>query len=269
MTASTFPRDSVEAAVMSAMHGHNGVGVGDGGSMAAITITRHSDRRKPSELVAFDENGNVILKCQCLTRGTPIPENPTCDPTLKYGDTPTGKYAPTMISFLPHAAPGIGQYWIGLDADDLYHTEARHAEILGRRGLGIIAGRGELLRPTHGSVRLRDSDMEALVQVIGKRRFSVTILDAGQAANFGFNLSSTRTREVEETELALAAHYRSGVKPHFWNDVVTRRYLIAAYGYETLDGARDHLIAANGEIARPSRSAISRFWQTIGKLRSA
>lgn len=95
------------------------------------------------------------------------------------GNTPVGKYALTHITRLAKAITGIGTLWCPLDPSDFYDTQARRAEIAGRTGLGIHGGRGnELLKSTHGCIRVKDRDMEDFYRIAGKMRFTIIIGEA-------------------------------------------------------------------------------------------
>lgn len=86
------------------------------------------------------------------------------DPTLPYGDFPTGTYEVTgYVAFeTPH--PRIGNGWLPLDGA---LGQARDAKQGGRTGLGIHAGRGDdELRPTYGCLRMLDRDFAAMVDAI-------------------------------------------------------------------------------------------------------
>ncbi len=145
---------------------------------AQITITFKTDRRKAGRLVLRDAKGAIMFSCQALGRSAGHHSNPTRDPLKYRGDTPAGRYASTFVSALSKPVPGIGSLWIGLDPDDFYDTQARKAELAGRRGIGIHGGRGNiLLKATHGCVRLLDRDMADLSRVAGKLRFTVLIED--------------------------------------------------------------------------------------------
>ena len=143
---------------------------------ATVQITLPSDRKKMGVLVLRDAKGKTLFSCRCLGRSAGHASNPSRDPLGFRGDTPLGKYAPTFVSHLARPITGIGQLWVGLDPDDFYDTQARKAELAGRRGLGIHGGRGnQLLKATHGCIRLLDKDMEDFARIAGKMRFTVII----------------------------------------------------------------------------------------------
>ena len=146
---------------------------------ANLTITVPQDRYQRGELVLRDAAGKTLFSCHCLARSVGNGSNSGRDPLFYRGDTPLGRYEVTFVSHLARAVTGIGTYWIGLDPDDFHDDDARKAELNGRRGLGIHAGRGNtILKPTHGCIRLLDRDMEDLARIAGKLRFTVEIVEA-------------------------------------------------------------------------------------------
>jgi hypothetical protein len=137
-----------------------------------------SDRTKPGALTLFGPDGKILHSCICLGRSAgwfdKVRGIVNRDPLVYRGNTPTGEYALTSVAVLPKPMTGIGTLWATLDP---VGGQAQVAENLGRRGLGIHGGRGETLKPTHGCIRLRDSDMAALAKAAGKLRFTVTITE--------------------------------------------------------------------------------------------
>lgn len=143
---------------------------------ATVTITVHQDRKQSATLTLIDERGATLFSCLCLARSAGHTSNPSRDPLHYRGDTPIGRYALTHVSRLPQPVTGIGTLWCPLDPNDFYDSQARRAELNGRTGLGIHAGRGNVFRkPTHGCVRLLDKDMEDFARIAGKTRFTVEI----------------------------------------------------------------------------------------------
>lgn len=91
--------------------------------------------------------------------------NPTRDPALPYGDTPTGEFAVSRYFPFAETHPRIGDGWIPMTG---LSGQAEDAVRGGRTGLGIHAGRGnDRLVPTYGCVRLLDSDMAWLAKLVG------------------------------------------------------------------------------------------------------
>lgn len=140
-----------------------------------IEILLHSDRSRPGTLIVRGglRGRQGLFSCACLGRSAGDPRrNPSADPLRWRGHTPTGSFALTSFTTLSAAIRGIGRYWIALDP---VAGQALAAEQAGRKGLGIHGGRGDVLMPTHGCIRLRDRDMLALRDVLGKARFTVSV----------------------------------------------------------------------------------------------
>lgn len=148
----------------------------------SMLIRLPEDRTQAGRLELRDRAGRVVFSCACLGRSAGIFDAVTGrvrrDRLAYRGDTPLGEYAPTFVTALAKPITGIGNLWVGLDP---VAGEALEAELAGRRGLGIHGGRGETLRPTHGCIRLKDSDMKALAAAAGRNRFIVTIISMGIA----------------------------------------------------------------------------------------
>jgi hypothetical protein len=144
-----------------------------------ISITLPKDRTKPGTLVLKDPKGETLFSCPCLGRSSGHSTNLKRDPMKYRGNTPVGKFMLTSVDRLGYWHRGIGTLWVQLDPDDFYDTQARRAEIGGRRGFGIHGGRGnDILKVTHGCVRLLDRDMADFARVAGKMRFTVEIAEA-------------------------------------------------------------------------------------------
>ncbi len=149
-----------------------------GVSKGSVLISLPKDRHKHGTLVLRGPSGALLFSCHALGRSVGTPTNPSHDPVKFRGDTPLGKYALTHIVRLARPVTGIGILWCPLDPDDFYDTQARRAEIAGRRGLGMHGGRGDLvLKATHGCVRLRDRDMQDFERIAGKMRFTIEIVE--------------------------------------------------------------------------------------------
>lgn len=168
----------------------------------SMLIRLPDDRTQAGQLQLRDRGGRLVFFCPCLGRSAGIfdavtgtaarlraaattnvpaskPAGTVRRDRLAYrGDTPLGDYAPTFVTTLARPITGIGNLWVGLDP---VAGEALAAEQAGRRGLGIHGGRGETLRPTHGCIRLKDSDMEGLAAAAGRNRFVVSIVSQGAA----------------------------------------------------------------------------------------
>lgn len=97
--------------------------------------------------------------------------NPDRDPTLPWGDTPTGDYLQTRL--IEFAEPTqLGDAWVPIEG---VSGAAAAAKQNGRTGLGIHAGRGAKLMATYGCVRLRQSDFDRFADVVGDNRLAVRV----------------------------------------------------------------------------------------------
>ena len=145
----------------------------------SMQIHLPDDRTVLGRLRLRNSFGALVFTCQCLGRSAGLFDAVTGrvrrDRLAYRGDTPLGEYAPTFVTTLARPITGIGRLWVGLDPVD---GEALAAEQAGRRGLGIHGGRGETLRPTHGCIRLKDSDMAALAAAAGRHLFTLRVLEA-------------------------------------------------------------------------------------------
>ncbi len=140
-----------------------------------ITIILPKNRKLPGRLELRAAEGALLFACACLGRSAGHATNPSRDPLLYRGHTPTGDYALTFVTALARPIPGIGRLWVGLDP---VGGQAQQAEDAGRTGLGIHGGRGnDALMMTHGCIRLFDRDMAQLAKVAGKLRFTVSIVE--------------------------------------------------------------------------------------------
>jgi hypothetical protein len=149
--------------------------------MFQIRIMLSLDRAIPGVLHLFGPQGRYLRSWSCLAKAdnerAAAEGNPERHPTLPYGDTPTGTYAPARVQATGAKAAKLGPFWIpliGTGAND----DARCARPgLGvRTGLGIHAGRGnDHLVPTHGCVRLLQSSMDDLCAYIGTDQVLVKV----------------------------------------------------------------------------------------------
>jgi len=165
------------------------------GKSLVIRAEFSSDRDQTGTLVLEDSAGQKLAG-PFLAYGrsdsgvAAIHNNPTRDPTLKYGDTPTGTFSvPRAIAtgdgttYASHSYGPNGALVLQPTAGD-----ALVASQNGRIGLLIHSGdpgSNNKLRATHGCVRLSNSDMAALMQAISKagenatfNRCEVTRIDA-------------------------------------------------------------------------------------------
>lgn len=104
-------------------------------------------------------------------------ENPTCDPLQPFGNIPTGTYTGARtVAGKPSRSYGPNKRFL-LTATGGQALEACKAPDP-RWGL-MIHGGDPLpsggLRPTHGCLRLADTDMAMLVELVGASTLEVTI----------------------------------------------------------------------------------------------
>ena len=101
-------------------------------------------------------------------------KNPTRDPLLPWGDTPTGVYAPTHPVWLDKKTQ-LGEAWIpiiGISGDALRAVKN------GRTGLGIHAGRGsDKLKPTYGCLRMLAKDFYRMIAYINEDPIDLEITE--------------------------------------------------------------------------------------------
>lgn len=136
----------------------------------AITVRLHKDRYRLGEAALGAVN---ICPClgisdnsQAIAHG-----NPSRNPLLPYGDTPTGVYTGTVIP--PGDVDGYGEY------RRIFLTPVSGDGVLAEQAPGMRAGLlvhgGELnplytwwdgLRPTYGCVRVPDDGMKAIMEVV-------------------------------------------------------------------------------------------------------
>lgn len=101
------------------------------------------------------------------------------DPTLPYGDTPSGVYAPSRILPLAPPHPRIGALFLPLEGAS---GDAHLAKLRGRTGLGLHAGRGDgNLVATYGCLRVRDCHMAEIYDIVGGDEVLVTVHDVGES----------------------------------------------------------------------------------------
>lgn len=126
--------------------------------------------------------GETMFWCPCYgkadTAGAVAHNNPTRDPTKPYGDFAAGEYRMEVIEADPNNVTKFGHaqriQLTGVAGDALAGVEN------GRFGILIHGGdlRNGELRPTFGCLRLQDSDMMMLIDVV--ERYAIdTLVAAG------------------------------------------------------------------------------------------
>lgn len=147
-----------------------------------IEVKLPTDRTKTGTLKLIDEKTGLILFGPVSVLGRAASNdakahgNPTRDPLKPYGDTPLGTYA--VVSVLSNGtgtSRPVAQYGqSGSIRLDPTGGDAAKAKTNGRTGLLIHAGRHALssliepkvLKPTNGCIRMRDWDMQGLIDAI-------------------------------------------------------------------------------------------------------
>jgi hypothetical protein len=144
-----------------------------------IEVRLPPDRRGIGDLRVYGPNGGLLAgPFPCLGKADNARAmdkgNPTRSRHFPYGDTPTGRYAATRFVIFQHRHPRLGNGWIPLEGID---GEAREAAMNGRTGLGIHGGRGDMLPPTYGCLRMRDRDLADLADALGNSAVTVDIME--------------------------------------------------------------------------------------------
>jgi hypothetical protein len=140
-----------------------------------IQIALSKDRSILGNLQVFDDAGVVVLgPVDCLGQADQgdahAHNNPTRDTTRQYGNTPTGGYA--IAQLVTHSGGETDLHTYGSYPSillDPLSGDALKAKQNGRSGLMIHGGAPGLngrLRPTHGCVRLSESDQRDLVSIV-------------------------------------------------------------------------------------------------------
>lgn len=149
-----------------------------------IHVKLPKDRRQIGELAVLDGETTALHGIEC--RGKAASDtakergNPSRITTMPYGDMPAGRWRGCKVVQLDKPADGIGGAWIPLEKP--WSGDAVQAEINGRRGLAIHAGRGnDALMATKGCIRVRDRDFARLCEVLGDRNFDVEVIDTAPA----------------------------------------------------------------------------------------
>lgn len=149
------------------------------GELLQIIVELPDDRRSVGRLTLKDGAGktlagpfDVLGKSDNLT--AVAHGNAGRDPKQPYGDTPKGQYeVPAAVATGAGTAYNPDSYGPNGGLVLLpVNGEALHAQRNGRTGLmihGGKAGAGGRLRPTHGCLRLSDSNMSALMSAIRAR----------------------------------------------------------------------------------------------------
>jgi hypothetical protein len=175
-----------------------------------ITISLWRDRKKEGFLLAEKfSNGSWAKVFECPALGNAdnalTPLDPTDNPTKKFGDTPFGRYAPTVFSVfegvdpkeylklhrdtskrLDHTLPGVdrkfGPGFAPLIPDLRFESDAKVGWLNGRRGLGIHGGRSQsALVATGGCIRIFNRDYLELHEAFDGKAVTVIVKPMGGA----------------------------------------------------------------------------------------
>jgi L,D-transpeptidase-like protein len=141
--------------------------------MAKLTVQLNPDRTQGGMLSIFDQNGiqvgyGLSVLGKAAFDDANAHGNPTADPTLPYGDTPTGTY--NILSVTGCVPPYDNTHSYGPNGVirlDPQSGQATTGKANGRTGILIHGGDlgvGGALRRTNGCMRLRDDEMEYLLQ---------------------------------------------------------------------------------------------------------
>jgi hypothetical protein len=116
-------------------------------------------------------NGSVVLTCPCLGRGSECADH--TEWWVTNGDTPTGSYNGTLVE--PSSEDEYGSYGpyrrVYLEPAGGHALEAEQA---GRSGFMIHGGTAATsgvwkpLRPTHGCVRVSNTDQEKIANLVSR-----------------------------------------------------------------------------------------------------
>ena len=141
-----------------------------------IQVVLHENRVQLGTLTALDDDGSLLFgPVVCLGKADNADaaqhDNPERDPTLAFGDTPTGEYAVVELVAHPKGETTLHTYGpfpsLLLDPQS---GDALTAKQNGREGLMIHGGAPSVnggLRPTHGCIRVSDASQKALVGLVG------------------------------------------------------------------------------------------------------
>lgn len=147
--------------------------------MYLIIIELPRDRHKRGTLWLYDKEGILIKTMKCLgkadNQNAQQNHNASRNPSIQWGDTPTGVYHPATVDVLPDDHH-LGKQWIRLEGKVGQSLEARKR---GKRsGLAIHAGRdGDRLVPTYGCIRVLQSDFNVLCNNIGDDQVRTIIVE--------------------------------------------------------------------------------------------
>ena len=140
-----------------------------------IQVVLHPNRVQLGQLTVLDDDGAALFgPVPCLGKADNQDaiqhNNPTRDPKLPFGDTPTGEYS--IAELVTHAKGETTRHTYGAFPSvllDPQSGDALTAKQNGREGLMIHGGAPSSsggLRPTHGCVRLAEDSQKALIDLL-------------------------------------------------------------------------------------------------------
>ncbi|WP_316978033.1 L,D-transpeptidase [Shumkonia mesophila] len=138
--------------------------------MFTLFVNLPRNRWMPGTAHLFGPDGKPVLDnmpCRGKADNKRAAEalNPTRDPARPWGDTPTGTYAPALVTRFDPPHRTFGRYAILLEG---VSGQALAAKVNGRTDLAAHGGRGnDNLMATYGCLRLHDRDMEAVAEAVG------------------------------------------------------------------------------------------------------
>jgi hypothetical protein len=143
--------------------------------MSRVIVELPLDRGFCGRLVAFDDVGKLLcgpfaVAARAGDARARTAANPTRNPLLRYGDTPTGTYRVTRI-VRAEAQQDLGPH--GVIVLEATAGDAALAEANGRYRLFIQGGEpgpDGALRSTSGNLRLADADLAALMVALGEEK---------------------------------------------------------------------------------------------------
>jgi len=148
--------------------------------MFQIHVHLPKNRWLPGFLILMDVDGKQLLydiPCRGKADGSVAEAkgNPDRDPTLPYGDLPSGLFKEVAVSRFEPPRRTFGPtaiLLVGVTGDAL------KAKKNGRTGLAVHANRGDVeLMASYGCLRVFDRDMKLITETVGFGRVTVTVFD--------------------------------------------------------------------------------------------
>ncbi len=177
--------------------------------MSRIIVELPLDRGFCGRLIAFDDLGKLLcgpfpVAARAGDARAQAEGNPSRNPMLRYGDTPTGNYRVTRI--VRHEADAHERFGPnGVLVLEATGGDAALAEANGRYRLfiqgGSLAANGAL-RSTSGSLRLRNEDLATLARLVGEEKnVRVDVIAHADMTAGGAVIVDDRVRDDDPPEL--------------------------------------------------------------------